>query len=224
VLGRLLDYLHRHHVAMLALFVALGGTSYAVASLPADSVGPKQLRKNAVNSAKVKNRSLQVKDFGRATRTRLKGETGDQGPRGETGPQGARGETGLQGATGAQGDTGPQGPPGTARAYARIIPGTSPSIDPSAASQGIDSVVHQGTGRYCVHPAAGIPTDLPFVVSATETSSDLYEFAVAIPNTCVSVSGGPEGFHVRTKLLNPDGTFPTGSELSDAVGFHIVVP
>lgn len=43
-------------VAIVALIVALGGTSYAALSLPKGSVGPKQLRKNAVNSAKVKNR------------------------------------------------------------------------------------------------------------------------------------------------------------------------
>ncbi|MET0206888.1 MAG: hypothetical protein ABW228_06890, partial [Thermoleophilaceae bacterium] len=45
-------------VAFLALLVALGGTSYAVAQLPANSVGAKQLKKNAVTAAKVKDRSL----------------------------------------------------------------------------------------------------------------------------------------------------------------------
>jgi len=170
-----------------------------------------------VNSKKVKNRSLGLSDFSRATRTRLKGEKGDQGASGETGLQGARGETGAQGATG------PQGPPGTARAYARIVPGLIPSIDPSAASQGIDSVVRHGTGRYCVHPAAGIPTNLPFVVTAID-AFNRYEYAVALNNTCVSVSGGPEGFHVQTKVLYPDGMFPNGAELTDDVGFNIVVP
>jgi hypothetical protein len=50
-------------VAFLALLVALGGTSYAVAQLPANSVGAKQLKKNAVTAAKVKNRSLLAQDF-----------------------------------------------------------------------------------------------------------------------------------------------------------------
>ena len=50
-------------VAFAALMVALGGTSYAIAQLPANSVGTKQLKKNAVNAAKVKDRSLLAKDF-----------------------------------------------------------------------------------------------------------------------------------------------------------------
>ena len=45
-------------VAFIALFVAIGGSSYAVTRLPAGSVGSKQLKKNAVTGAKVKNRSL----------------------------------------------------------------------------------------------------------------------------------------------------------------------
>jgi hypothetical protein len=59
-------------VSMVALVVALGGTSYAVAQLPARSVGSKQLKpkavkgahikSNAVTSAKVKDGSLTGKD------------------------------------------------------------------------------------------------------------------------------------------------------------------
>jgi hypothetical protein len=45
-------------VAVIALLVALGGTGYAAYKLPKNSVGTKQLKKNAVNSAKVKNHSL----------------------------------------------------------------------------------------------------------------------------------------------------------------------
>jgi len=50
-------------VAFIALFVAIGGSSYAVTRLPAGSVGPKQLKKNAVTGAKVKNRSLTAADI-----------------------------------------------------------------------------------------------------------------------------------------------------------------
>jgi hypothetical protein len=43
-------YLRRHHIALLALFVALGGTSYAAASklLPPNSVGTKQVIDNSL--------------------------------------------------------------------------------------------------------------------------------------------------------------------------------
>jgi len=50
-------------VAFIALFVAIGGSSYAVTRLPAGSVGPKQLKKNAVTGAKVKNGSLTAADI-----------------------------------------------------------------------------------------------------------------------------------------------------------------
>ena len=50
-------------VALIALFVALGGTGYAALKLPANSVGTKQLKKNAVTGAKVKDFSLFTNDF-----------------------------------------------------------------------------------------------------------------------------------------------------------------
>ena len=50
-------------VAVLALLVALGGTTYAVTALPKNSVGAAQVKKNAVRSAEVKNNSLRAKDF-----------------------------------------------------------------------------------------------------------------------------------------------------------------
>ena len=50
-------------VACVALFVALGGTSYAAIMLPAHSVGTKQIKKNAVTSAKVKNATLTGADL-----------------------------------------------------------------------------------------------------------------------------------------------------------------
>jgi len=49
--------------AVTALFIALGGTSYAAITIPRNSVGAAQLRTNAVTSAKVKDHSLLSKDF-----------------------------------------------------------------------------------------------------------------------------------------------------------------
>ena len=69
-------------LAFLALLVALGGTSYAAITLPANSVGTKQLKKNAVTGNKVKNRSLKAADF--AAGQLPQGPKGDQGPAGAT--------------------------------------------------------------------------------------------------------------------------------------------
>jgi hypothetical protein len=67
-------------ISVIALFVALGGASYAAIKIPRNSVGAAQIKKNAVTSPKVKDRSLLAKDF----------RTGQlpRGARGATGPAG----------------------------------------------------------------------------------------------------------------------------------------
>jgi hypothetical protein len=50
-------------ISLIALFVALGGTSYAATSLAKNSVGTKQLKNNAVTGPKARSqppRSTQV--------------------------------------------------------------------------------------------------------------------------------------------------------------------
>jgi hypothetical protein len=83
-------------VALLALFVALGGSSYAALKLPKGSVGTKQIKNGAVTSKKVKNNSLLVGDFKASERSRLQGPRGLQGLQG---PQGAQGEAGRSALT-----------------------------------------------------------------------------------------------------------------------------
>jgi hypothetical protein len=50
-------------VACVALFVALGGTSYAAIKLPANSVGTKQIKKSAVTTAKIKDATVTAADL-----------------------------------------------------------------------------------------------------------------------------------------------------------------
>ena len=105
-----------HVTAGLALFVALGGTSYAAGSLAANSVGSSQIKasavksselaKNAVTSVKVKDGSLLKADF-------KAGEL-PAGAQGAQGPQGLKGDTGPAGEKGAKGDTGAAGADGAA--------------------------------------------------------------------------------------------------------------
>ena len=80
-------------VACTALLFALTGAGYAAGMLGPNTVGTKQLKKNAVISSKVKNRSLLAVDF-----------KAGQLPRGA---QGAPGTPGANGAPGAQGPPGP---------------------------------------------------------------------------------------------------------------------
>ncbi len=57
---RLLGYVRRHHVGLLALMVALGGTSYAAVSLPAKSVGKQQLKRGAVTAKKLRRDAVRT--------------------------------------------------------------------------------------------------------------------------------------------------------------------
>ena len=50
-------------MATIAVFVALGGGAYAAVKLPKNSVGPKQIAKNAVRSGEVRNNSLIGRDI-----------------------------------------------------------------------------------------------------------------------------------------------------------------
>lgn len=50
-------------MSVLAVFIALGGTSYAISKLPKNSVGTRQLKKNSVTGQKVKDGSLTGRDI-----------------------------------------------------------------------------------------------------------------------------------------------------------------
>jgi len=89
MLASMTGYLRRHHVGVIALFIALGGTSYAAVKLPANSVGSKQIKNNAVRSSEVKNKSLKREDFAAGTLV-----PGPAGPRGATGARGPVGPSG----------------------------------------------------------------------------------------------------------------------------------
>jgi len=93
-----------------ALFIALGGASYAATTLPRDSVGASQLKPDAVTPTKVAPSTVRLftgREGPRGTRGPLgaKGPLGIQGPAGAQGPQGSQGPLGLQGATGSSGVT-----------------------------------------------------------------------------------------------------------------------
>ena len=100
-------------IALLALVIAIAGAGYAVVALPRNSVGTPQIKNAAVNSAKVKDKSLLARDFKPGQLPRgAQGDEGPPGPVGATGPTGAQGPAGPEGPAGPQGATGAQGTPG----------------------------------------------------------------------------------------------------------------
>ena len=107
MLDRIRVHAAHNVVGYIAIFVALGGTSYAAIAVPNNSVGNKQLKKDSVDSKKVKNKTLLKDDF---KGTLPAGPQGPQGVQGGEGPLGEKGQTGDQGNKGPGGD---QGLPGS---------------------------------------------------------------------------------------------------------------
>jgi len=114
-------WLSRHYIGLLALFIALGGTSYAVAGRDAQS--PQTFyacvteRFGTLNLSHADTPCPKGQRKISWNRQGLPGPAGQKGAKGDTGAvgqQGPKGDTGATGPTGPTGQTGPPGPPGPA--------------------------------------------------------------------------------------------------------------
>jgi hypothetical protein len=89
-------------MATMAVFIALGGSSYAAIKLTG-----RDIANGSLTGADIKDGSVRAKDLGK--NLRLGGPQGPQGPQGAPGPQGAKGDTGPQGPKGDTGTVDPSG-------------------------------------------------------------------------------------------------------------------
>lgn len=160
---------HATAVAYVALFVALGGTSWAALKITG---------RNVVDG------TLETRDLSKKARAALKGAIGPQGedgqqgqagsqgqagPQGQIGPQGAvgpQGQTGPKGDTGAKGDTGEKGDTGTvdtsnffdkAASDARFL-GLTAKADDADRLDGLDSGAFVRNSARTFHVRADGPT------------------------------------------------------------------
>lgn len=105
--SRFVSHLHRNVVGYLALFVALGGSSYAAVRLTPGSVSTsalarhavtnKKLATNSVRAANVADNTLTPADFKSGTFVNGNRVKGARGPAGPAGPAGAKGVAGAAG-------------------------------------------------------------------------------------------------------------------------------
>jgi hypothetical protein len=157
-------------VATLALFVALGGSSYAALTITGKNVRDgsltgKDVKKNSLTGADVRGlRSRDVSDGSLLAQDFQAGQL----------PAGPRGPQGLQGAKGDKGDKGDTGAAGTARAYAlaggNSCPGAPVVFCPIVRGRGVAYVVKVGAGVYCVG-VNGIDAAAPDSVAVVTVSS-----------------------------------------------------
>ena len=111
---RLSAHLRGNAVGYVALFIALGGSSYAAVRLTPNSVTTTAIAKRAVTHAKLAPNSVTGSNVkkGALTASDFKAGTFLQGLKGDAGAAGFDGERGFDGLQGLQGDAGPQGPQG----------------------------------------------------------------------------------------------------------------
>ncbi len=206
-------YVRRHHLALFALFVALGGTSYAALRLPRGSVGTRQIRDRAVTLRKISRRARHALHGAQGPRGAIGPAGGSRGATGARGSRGPKGSTGGKGSTGARGPVGPTvgalggggAPPALGALPKRTLASTSITTPATGAlvATGLPSraVVQCPAGVGCtVHLALyldGAPmpgSDETFTGAAGATSP-------TFPPVQARASGVPAGAHTVSELL-----------------------
>jgi hypothetical protein len=140
-------------ISVVALFVALGGTSYAALKITGKNVTDgsltsKDVKDNSLTSGDVRNGTLRRRDFrsGELTST-----PGARGPAGPAGPAGAAGAA------------------GSAIAFARVA--ANGDVD-AGASKNIAAVASPaGDGIYCLNDTAGTPKSIALTIDISGADS-----------------------------------------------------
>jgi len=162
-------------VATMALFVALGGSSYAALTLPRNSVGAKQLKRDSVSkseltsgsvrSSEIRNGSITVADVSPNAQAVLRGPAGPPGPAGVS-LRSSIDVTGAQVAGNAT-LTEPAGPGKRLISFGSSVAGCTPTAslarigsDPGAGS--IVTAIEGSKIAVEMYNSAGVKANLPF--------------------------------------------------------------
>lgn len=253
LLRRTLGHVRSNVVAYLALFVALGGSSFAAlrpaagpahaakakpkpAGVPANSVGTKQLKNGAVTASKLNVHVISL----------FKGQTGPPGPQGSQGPQGVKGDPGNSGAggggaaypqdlgslsnLGTPGIAPPSNPTGTLYSHSFTV--SSPStvivsgtvMTSFTCSSGGSSCDLSDAGTYI--DGQGVPgTD---VAADTALLPQTVSPGDAVPTFPVTASGFlnnvAPGTHTLTIAYSSSGGVFSPAAITDDHGYVLVIP
>lgn len=209
-----------HVIACVALFAALSGGAYAAAT-----IGAGDIKKNAVRSKAIKDRSIQYKDISRRARARLRGTSsaGRPGPTGPRGVTGARGQRGPRGRRGTAGPIGPQGPPGT---YPETLP-AGRTVRGSFAATGVTTAEGQPIESAVTFPIAlGEAPEEHFVAAGTaapaECPGSAAAPAAAAGHLCL-YEAEASGLVRPRVIFNPAAGDAGGADASGRFGFGVRV-
>jgi hypothetical protein len=190
-------------VSILALFIALGGTSYSAVKLTG-----KDVRDGSLTGKDVKNSSLGQKELSNAAVEFLSGKIGPQGT------------PGITGATGPQGTPGPKGAPGAAAPVnsvdgTNIVDGSIGALDLGTNSVDGSKVLNDSLTTADVAGADVNGATISIVAGAVANGS-CEDFAVGISGAkageavVFSIIGSvPEGVLIYGERVPSDNTVTT---------------
>jgi len=187
-------------VALIALFVALGGTGYAASQLggPAASTAKKAKKHKKSTSDSAQDIKL-IKQQAKKLR----------GPKGNTGAPGSPGSAGAAGAA------------GTARAYGLVS--QLGVLDPTI-RKNVTGVTNPGAGTFCIALAAGID------ISTTRPNATLSDESDTGASLFIHTNGGPDCPAGQLEVSTVDESDSGGAvgttfhETSTNEGFFFSIP
>jgi hypothetical protein len=219
---RIVSHLRSNTVAYVALFAALGGTSYAAvrlapgsvtrAALANGAVTHTKLAPNSVGANNVAKRSLTAADFSPGSLLgALKGVAGHAGAAGAVGPTGAAGAAGPGGSAGPTGATGPAGAAGQDGNASIILRarGTGSVTAPHGASTSVPlSGATWTQGANDLNLVTGSMT-IEVPASCTGSFGNAVILSVdGVPNTFVSAPTTPANTSITVPVVISDVTEP----------------
>jgi hypothetical protein len=186
-------------ISVVALFVALGGTSYAALTITGKNVKngsltTKDIKNNSLTSADVRDRSLRRRDF-------RSGELSNaqRGPAGPAGPAGAAGAA------------------GSAIAFARVA--ASGDVD-AGVSKNIAVVASTaGDGLYCLNDTAGTPKSIALTIDISGADSRKSRVSGSAVPSAVAV-GCPAPADIVVATVQDNGVSP---EAPTDLPFYVAV-
>jgi hypothetical protein len=175
------EYLRRHHLALVAIFLALTGSAIAAFD-PVGSDGD-------IDACFSKtSKQLSLAKHGKCSKGAKSVSWSQTGPAGSTGP------------TGPTGPKGEAGTPGTARAYGLVQPSGLLTSSKGA------TVTAPIVGVFCVSVSGVTPADTPIMLTTDYSSGDIQN-GVATVNTTI----GPNPSSYSVAAWDPvNDTCPAG--------------
>jgi hypothetical protein len=193
-------------MGVIALFVALGGTSYAATQLPAGSVGAKQIRGGAVTARKIHSGAVTPSKLSRALSNEL--QSLRRRAAGKTAPTAGANAPGPGTAVVAYGYYNEPQPcipaPGMACPQLLVVGGLSRVVNVSLADPGNAA----GSGIVCLVPGSGIdPSSAVVVTSPVNGPSGEAILAMDHADWIVGAPNCPAGqLEVDTYYVTVDGS------------------